>query len=226
MLRDLRALRQEQGTGGFDRSVFQGPGRWTSTAPAERMDRNTVSRRWHKEALMDAALRDMPLHSLRHTAAAAWLTTGKPLMYVQRQFGRASITTTEACWAPGGELSQGRRGTDGGGDLGPRRVARGVGDDWLRRGGRRAPATHGRGRSGRAVIGASLVGHAIRVARGASPAGGATAWLRAGARGARQRERRRASARCPPARTAAAPPHRRCGPRGCAYHFGRSATRA
>ena len=40
----------------------------------------------------------MPLHSLRHTAAAAWLTTGKPLMYVQRQLGHASITTTERCY--------------------------------------------------------------------------------------------------------------------------------
>ena len=62
------------------------------------MDRNTVSRSWHKTALEDAGLRDMPLHSLRHTAAATWLTTGKPLMYVQRQLGHASITTTERCY--------------------------------------------------------------------------------------------------------------------------------
>jgi integrase len=44
---------------------------------------------------MDAGLRDMPLHSLRHTAAAAWLASGHPLMFVQRQLGHASITTTE-----------------------------------------------------------------------------------------------------------------------------------
>jgi integrase len=62
------------------------------------MDRSTVSQYWHKAALEDAGLRDMPLHSLRHTAAAAWLTTGKPLMYVQRQLGHASITTTEQCY--------------------------------------------------------------------------------------------------------------------------------
>ena len=37
----------------------------------------------------------MPLHALRHTAAAAWLATGHPLIYVQRQLGRRSITTTE-----------------------------------------------------------------------------------------------------------------------------------
>ena len=40
-------------------------------------------------------IRDMPLHSLRHTAAASWLSTGHPLMFVQRQLGHRSITTTE-----------------------------------------------------------------------------------------------------------------------------------
>jgi integrase len=75
--------------------IFVGPGRWPSTSPAEHFDRSTVSRQWHKHALKDASLRDMPLHSLRHTAAAAWLTTGQPLVYVQRQLGHASITTTE-----------------------------------------------------------------------------------------------------------------------------------
>jgi integrase len=59
------------------------------------MDRNTISRDWHKEALRDAGLRDMPLHSLRHTAAAAWLAAGNSLMYVQRQLGHADIRTTE-----------------------------------------------------------------------------------------------------------------------------------
>ncbi len=37
----------------------------------------------------------MPLHSLRHTAAAAWLAGGNSLMYVQRQLGHADIATTE-----------------------------------------------------------------------------------------------------------------------------------
>ena len=37
----------------------------------------------------------MPLHSLRHTAAASWLTTGHPLFFVQRQLGHRSLTTTE-----------------------------------------------------------------------------------------------------------------------------------
>jgi integrase len=59
------------------------------------MDRTTVSRDWHKQALQDAALRDMPLHALRHTAAGAWLAAGNSLMYVQRQLGHADIRTTE-----------------------------------------------------------------------------------------------------------------------------------
>lgn len=48
-------------------------GHWENAGVGRPMDRNTVSRDWHKQALEDAALRDMPLHALRHTAAAAWL---------------------------------------------------------------------------------------------------------------------------------------------------------
>jgi len=70
-------------------------GRWASTGDPQPVDRTTVSRSWHKIALEDAALRHMPLHSLRHTAAAAWLTAGNSLMYVQRQLGHADIATTE-----------------------------------------------------------------------------------------------------------------------------------
>ena len=70
-------------------------GRWESAGVAEAMDRTTVSRDWHKQALQDAALRDMPLHALRHTAAASWLAAGNSLMYVQRQLGHADIGTTE-----------------------------------------------------------------------------------------------------------------------------------
>lgn len=36
----------------------------------------------------------MPLHALRHTAAAAWLAAGNSLLYVQRQLGHASISIT------------------------------------------------------------------------------------------------------------------------------------
>jgi integrase len=37
----------------------------------------------------------MPLHELRHTAAARWLGTGHSLIFVARQLGHRSITTTE-----------------------------------------------------------------------------------------------------------------------------------
>ncbi len=69
------------------------PGRWQDAG--RPIDRNTVSRSWHKAALREAGLRDMPLHALRHTAAAAWLAAGNSLMYVQRQLGHADIATTE-----------------------------------------------------------------------------------------------------------------------------------
>jgi integrase len=50
---------------------------------------------WHEWTLEDAGLRDMPLHSLRNTAATLWLATPHPLIFVQRQLGHRSITTTE-----------------------------------------------------------------------------------------------------------------------------------
>ncbi|MEO8966164.1 MAG: tyrosine-type recombinase/integrase [Solirubrobacteraceae bacterium] len=103
-LRDQIALRSE--LAGSDRTAAllfvmpmrttkRGIGRWESAGVSRSLDRNTVSRDWHKDALVDAALRDMPLHALRHTAAAAWLAAGNSLMYVQRQLGHADISTTE-----------------------------------------------------------------------------------------------------------------------------------
>jgi integrase len=69
--------------------VFVGPN-------GEHLDRRAISRVDHKHALKDAGLRDsIRLHDLRHTAAASWLAAGLPLIYVQRQLGHASITTTE-----------------------------------------------------------------------------------------------------------------------------------
>lgn len=64
------------------------------TGSEEPVDRTTVSHGWHKHALGDSGLRDMPLHSLRHTTAAAWLAAGNSLTYVQRQLGHADIATT------------------------------------------------------------------------------------------------------------------------------------
>jgi integrase len=104
VLRDQVARRAELASGDrHDAFLFVMPlrtikrtqGRWESTGLARPLDRNTVSRDWHKQALEDAAVRDMPLHALRHTAAAAWLAAGNSLMYVQRQLGHADISTTE-----------------------------------------------------------------------------------------------------------------------------------
>ena len=50
---------------------------------------------WHHHALTAAGLRAMPLHALRHTAAASWLNTGQSLIFVARQLGHRSIITTE-----------------------------------------------------------------------------------------------------------------------------------
>lgn len=99
VLRDLSTVRMHAGSEFMfmmpvrDRRFA--PGRWDSAGPARPFDRTTVSRDWHKHALQDAALRDMPLHALRHTAAASWLAAGNSLMYVQRQLGHADIGTTE-----------------------------------------------------------------------------------------------------------------------------------
>ncbi len=104
VLRDQVARRAELATGDRAtavlfvmpvRTVKRSQGRWESAGVGQPLDRNTVSRDWHKDALEDAALRDMPLHGLRHTAAAAWLAAGNSLMYVQRQLGHADISTTE-----------------------------------------------------------------------------------------------------------------------------------
>jgi integrase len=70
-------------------------GRWEGDGDGKALDRTTVSRDWHKEALQDAGLRDMPLHALRHTAAAAWLAGGNSLRYVQQQLRHRDISTTE-----------------------------------------------------------------------------------------------------------------------------------
>jgi integrase len=81
------------------RNGRSGHGGWSGGRVGEPLERSIVSSSWHKAALQDAGLRDMPLHSLRHTAAAAWLATGHPLFYVQRQLGHSQITTTERIYA-------------------------------------------------------------------------------------------------------------------------------
>jgi integrase len=69
-------------------------GRYARRPATKPPSRKTVHE-WHERALNTVGLRDMPLHALRHTAAASWLTTGHSLNFVARQLGHRSITTTE-----------------------------------------------------------------------------------------------------------------------------------
>jgi integrase len=88
----LRRLHESRLASGRGTSVpiFVGP-------RGGRLTRSDVSRDLHKASLRGAGLREsLRLHDLRHTAAASWLTAGLPLIYVQRQLGHASITTTQA----------------------------------------------------------------------------------------------------------------------------------
>jgi integrase/recombinase XerC len=92
ILRDLQSEQAASGQTGPAQPVFRGP-------RGTRLARNDVSRGAHKRALRDAGLRtSLRLHDLRHTAAASWLAAGLPLIYVQRQLGHASITTTESAY--------------------------------------------------------------------------------------------------------------------------------
>ena len=102
-LRNQLARRAEMAAGDVNQAVLfvmptrtikRDHGRWESAGTGLPFDRTTVSRDWHKQTLQDAALRDRPLHALRHTAAAAWLAAGNSLMYVQRQLGHADVNTT------------------------------------------------------------------------------------------------------------------------------------
>jgi integrase len=69
-------------------------GRYARRPATKPPSRKTVHE-WHERALATAGLRDMPLHALRHTAAATWLSTSHTLIFVARQLGHRSITTTE-----------------------------------------------------------------------------------------------------------------------------------
>jgi len=96
----LELLRQDR----LDRAIADGGwlflcpipkrGRYARRTRPTPPNRRTVHD-WHEAALRRADLRDMPLHALRHTAAATWLSTGQPLVFVARQLGHRSITTTE-----------------------------------------------------------------------------------------------------------------------------------
>jgi integrase len=69
-------------------------GRYAKRPATDPPHRKTVHD-WHERALARAGIRHLPLHGLRHTAAATWLSTGHSLLFVARQLGHRSITTTE-----------------------------------------------------------------------------------------------------------------------------------
>ena len=79
----LTELRDDRGAGPDDWLFLCPParrGRYAGRTEATPPNRRTVHD-WHEAALIDAGQRDMPLHALRHTAAAAWLATGSPLTF-------------------------------------------------------------------------------------------------------------------------------------------------
>ena len=92
MLRDTLAVRAEHGLG---------DGGWLFLCPTAKRGRYAVREEprpphrktvhdWHEQAFEDAGLADLPLHGLRHTAAAAWLGTGRSLEFVRAQLGHGS----------------------------------------------------------------------------------------------------------------------------------------
>jgi integrase len=92
LLRDFRARRTEHDSYEPMALVF-------TDSHGSALERRYVSAVEHKRALRGAGLRStLRLHDLRHTAAAAWLACGLPLIYVQRQLGHASIQTTEQAY--------------------------------------------------------------------------------------------------------------------------------
>jgi integrase len=101
-LRDMLALRAEHERRD-DGWLFLCPpptrGRHAGRTDPVPPHRKTVND-WHEAALAafnerQAEPLDITLHGLRHTAAAAWLSTGKPLYYVQRLLGHRSSETTQ-----------------------------------------------------------------------------------------------------------------------------------
>ena len=99
-LRDLQARRQEQGILTAAGVRLPAGQTWPLREPhrVRRLAPNTVHE-WHEAALVDAGAAGYAAACLRYTAAAAWLATGHELIFVQRQLGHASISTTEKHYA-------------------------------------------------------------------------------------------------------------------------------
>jgi integrase len=96
VLQDMLALRREHGivdSGWLFLVPSATRGRYAARSEPRPPHRKTVHD-WHEHALRDAGLADMPLHGLRHTAAAAWLSTGRSLEFVRAQLGHSSVKVT------------------------------------------------------------------------------------------------------------------------------------
>lgn len=96
VLRDMLALRAEHGVDDAGWLFLCPPttrGRYSRRDEPRPPHRKTVHD-WHEQALEDAGLTDIPLHALRHTAAAAWLGTGRSLEFVRAQLGHSSVKVT------------------------------------------------------------------------------------------------------------------------------------
>lgn len=97
-LGELAAVRGEHGR----RWLYEAPtpkrGRHSAREVPLPPHRKTVHD-WHEATLADAGLPDMPLHGLRHTAAAAWLASGHSLEFVRAQLGHATIQITSDHYA-------------------------------------------------------------------------------------------------------------------------------
>lgn len=95
-LQDSLAVRAELGLDDAGWMFLVPPskrGRYAGRTEPRPPHRKTVHD-WHERALRDAGLPDMPLHALRHTAAAAWLGTGRNLEFVRAQLGHSSSKVT------------------------------------------------------------------------------------------------------------------------------------
>jgi integrase len=96
VLRDMLTVRAEHGIGDGGWLFLCPPikrGRYAGREEPRPPHRKSVHD-WHEQALEDAGLADLPLHGLRHTAAAAWLGTGRSLEFVRAQLGHSSVKVT------------------------------------------------------------------------------------------------------------------------------------
>jgi integrase len=93
-LKDMLAMRAELGLESDYLFLAPPPRKGRYAGRVAPPHRRTVHI-WHQQAVKDSGVPVMPLHSLRHTAAAAWLSTpGVNLEFVKAQLGHSSVKVT------------------------------------------------------------------------------------------------------------------------------------